>query len=692
MAMRTLRRAAALTALFLPCTLADAQVRVQILHASDLEGGVGAIDAAPNFAAVVEALEAEAAQQGLRSLLLSAGDNSIPGPFFSAAADPSLRPVLQQVLGNPNAREGVGRVDVAIMNLLGFDASAVGNHEFDSGPGVYASMIGTDIVGTQARWLGTDFPYLSANLSYQNEPALAGLYTPQILPSTAFVSPLADLDAAKAAPKLARATIVEKDGERFGIVGATTPIVGTISSIGGTQVLDPGAGTNDMTLLAQIIQPVIDELTAEGVDKILLVTHLQQIQLEQQLVPLLRDVDVVIAGGSDTLLANPGTLLNPGDTAQGPYPIVTSTLTGDPAVIVSTDGQYSYVGRLVLEFDANGIVSLPSIDANESGPYATSDAGVLALFGDLTTPFLPGTTADLVRTLTDAVLQVVIQKDSVVLGRTGVFLEGRREKVRTEETNLGNLSADANLFLAQRLADPFTRVSLKNGGGIRAEIGTIDGLTGELLPPQANPLSGKQTGEVSQLDIENALRFNNGLTLLTLTREQLKAALEHAVAATAPGATPGQFGQVGGVIFSFDPDRPAGDRVRTAGFSTPGPGFPIFVLEGQVIAGPPVRTVTLNFLANGGDAYPFAGFVSADPLFADRVDLLDLGLPQGPVTFAATGSEQHALGLFLRTFHGVTPYAQAETPVTLDRRIQNLSERPDTVVNEVRRALFGAGL
>jgi hypothetical protein len=36
--------------------------------------------------------------------------------------------------------------------------------------------------------------------------------------------------------------------------------------------------------------------------------------------------------------------------------------------------------------------------------------------------------------------------DAAILGRTSVYLEGRRGEVRTEETNLGDLSADANLW------------------------------------------------------------------------------------------------------------------------------------------------------------------------------------------------------------------------------------------------------
>ncbi len=57
--------------------------QLQILHASDLEGGVDAITSAPNFAAIEEFLEGEVAN----SITLSAGDNYLPGPFSAAAND-----------------------------------------------------------------------------------------------------------------------------------------------------------------------------------------------------------------------------------------------------------------------------------------------------------------------------------------------------------------------------------------------------------------------------------------------------------------------------------------------------------------------------------------------------------------------------------------------------------------------------
>jgi len=678
--MNITKTSIAIAALGLISTTVGAQTRVQILHASDLEGGVDAVQDAPNFAAVVEGLEADAANGAVPSLLLSGGDNYIPGPFFSAAGDFSLRNTFRTVLGQPDAREGEGRVDISIMNLLGFDASAVGNHEFDAGTGAFRSIIGADIRNnfTQARWLGAQFPYLSTNLDFTNS-SLASIYTGQILPSTEFQGDLSDLVAAANAPKLAPATTVTRGGEVFGIVGATTPLVESISSIGGVTVNNPGAGTNDMAALATLIQPTIDALTNQGVDKIILVTHLQQFALEQQLVTLLRGVDIVIAGGSDTLLADAGDRLRAGDVAQGAYPTVATNLDGDPALLLSTDGQYSYVGRLVVDFDANGVVVPGSVATAESGVYATDNQGVIDLFGNLVDPFLPGTDAASVKSLTDAVSAIVIARDANIIGKSSVFLEGRRTPIRTEQTNMGDLTADANLFAARQF-DATVLVSHKNGGGIRNPIGSI-GQNGELGPNEANPLSGKQAGEVSQLDVENTLRFNNGLVLQTLSRTQFKEVLEHAVAGSAPGSTPGQFGQFSGVSFSFDVNAPVGSRIQYAALRD-ATTETIVVQNGSVFGTQPIRIVTLDFLQGGGDGYPFDTFAIANPVFADVVELENAGLPAGAATFAAAGSEQDAFAEYMLANFSANAFGTADQPVRDDQRVQQIGTRPGFTVTQ----------
>ena len=65
------------------------------------------------------------------------------------------------------------------------------------------------------------------------------------------------------------------------------------------------------------------------------------------------------------------------------------------------------------------------------------------------------------------------------------------------------------------------------------------------------------TGGVSRFDIENSLRFNNALSVLSVTAKNLAQVFEFSAALFRPGTTPGGYGQVGGVSDSFDPARTA---------------------------------------------------------------------------------------------------------------------------------------
>ena len=651
---------------------------LELLFASDLEGDVGAIGNAPNFAAIAEYFQDTGDEA---TLTLSAGDNYLPGPFFAAANDEGVAAALAEVYRDLYGAEvgetvtGSGFVDLTIMNVVGFDASAVGNHEFDLGEGAFGDIIGAQVdeAGLLA-YPGAQFPYLSANLDFEASE-LAGLFTPEAQDSGAYVTDPENPDAET--PKLAPSTIVEVDGEKIGVVGATTPLLASISSPGTVGVEEPGAGTNDIEALARILQPEIDALEAQGIDKIVTVTHLQQFALENELAGLLDGVDIMVAGGSDTLLADGDDELRPGDAAAAALPVFQTDAAGDPVAIVSTDGQYSYLGRLTVEFDAEGRVIPESVDPATTGAYATTDATVEDLYGDQESAFAEGTAGSLVHSLTDAVSDVVVDLDGNVFGATEVFLDGRREEVRTQETNLGDLSADANLAYARDQGFDVD-VSLKNGGGIRNPIGTLDA-DGTLLPPQANPLSGKEEGEISQLDIQDSLRFNNGLSVLTLSAEDLKAVVEHGVAASVPGDTPGQFPQIGGMAFSFDPDAEAGSRVQSLAILNDDGGVEDVIVEGAAIQGDaerPIDMVTLGFLADGGDGYPFPD------LGENVIDLaLDEAAPRtGDAAFAPDGTEQDALAEHLLD---AAPFAMAETPPEEDERIQIIGLREDTVLEGV---------
>lgn len=653
---------------------------LQLLHVADFEAAGPALDDAPRFSAVLDALRSQSPDN---SLVLSSGDNYIAGPFFSAGADASLA----SLLGIP----GNGRADIVIANRLGVQASAVGNHEFDEGPGRFAALVAAETTESGS-YPGAAFPYLSANLDYAPEATLAPLVVPEA--------------AAPQANSLARSVILEVDGERIGVVGATTPTLRTIASAGNVRALPQGfggtPGAAEIDALAGILQGAVDTLTSAGVDKIILLAHMQQLNIERALAERLRDVDVIVGGGSDTILANPGTRLRAGDSASGPYPETYTSPSGEPVLLVNTDGQYRYVGRLVVGFDEAGRVIADSVTPELSRPFATDAEGVTELAA---TP-IPGVVA-----VVDAIGDVLIAREGNILGATEVFLEGRALDtvgVRTEETNLGNLTADANLFIA-RQTDPTVSISLKNGGGIRNPIGAIQQPAGStdpseavLLPPQPIPAAGKAEGDISQFDLQGALSFNNSLSLITVTASELKALLEHGIA-NQPSRQ-GRFPQIGGMAFSYDPRQPgraatadgtpttAGQRVRSLVVFAEDGSIADTVVQDGAIVGDPARTfrmVTLSFLVeNGcgrpgaqtqvacGDGYPFGQLGVPDYVRLDETLTAD-----GAATFAPPGTEQDALAEFLLArFADGTPFDVAETPIEQDTRIQRLDLRMDTVI------------
>jgi hypothetical protein len=115
-----------------------------ILGTNDLHG---AIDRLPILAGYVANLRAVRAADGGQVLLLDAGD------------------MFQGTLGS---NLGEGAAVVAAYNAIGYDAAAIGNHEFDFGPvgpAVTASGPDDDPRGAlRARALEANFPFLSANV------------------------------------------------------------------------------------------------------------------------------------------------------------------------------------------------------------------------------------------------------------------------------------------------------------------------------------------------------------------------------------------------------------------------------------------------------------------------------------------------------------------------------------------------
>lgn len=622
---------------------------LQVLHISDMDSGGNLVENSQNISAILAKFRSENPDN---TVFLSSGDNYIPGSFFNASADPTL----QEELGVPSA----GRGDIEILNQLGLDASAFGNHDFDQGTAKVLDLIAPETVGTDT-WRGAQFPYLSANIDFSGDTNLASL-----------ADPANDgQEASSLAGKIAKFAVITVNGEEIGVVSAATPTLPNITTLNGATVspaLDD-SGNFSIDDLAAEIQPSVNELLNRGINKIILLAHMQQIAVEEQLATRLTGVDLIIAGGSNTRLFDSNDLIRAGDTSQGEYPKQFTSASGEPVLLVNVDADYKYLGRIVLPFDEDGEVIVQRLDPTVNGAYSTDAVGLAALGLDAS-DVQPEVAA-----VAEDILAVNQALEGVILGATSVYLEGDRAFVRKQESNLGNLTADANLATGQA-SDMLTAVSLKNGGGIRGSIGTIlvpPGGTGaaQKLPPQADESVGKQEGDISRGDIERALSFNNALTLLDVTAQQLKDLLEHGVSsydlAAAQGA--GAFPQIGGMRFSFDPTAAAGSRVRTIVVNDPdglGPlTGPQTVFSGgqfRVPVNQVYRMTTLGFLADGGDGYPFP------TMNVNRIDLDTTG----EAGFAVEGREQKALADFLEsTTSRAMPFAQADSgaDIAVDERI-----------------------
>ena len=451
----------------------------------------------------------------------------------------------------------------------------------------------------------------------------------------------------------------------------------------------------------------------------ILLAHMQQISIEEALAERLTGVDIIVAGGSNTRLVDENDRLRDGDSAQGIYPTFVTNAEGTTTAVVNTDGSYKYVGRLVIDFDDDGNIIAESYDSEVSGAYATDAQGVADLGAE-------GLIDPEIQEIADAIEAQIIETEGNVFGLSDVFLNGNRsgvaddptdpDGVRTQETNLGNLTADANLAEAQK-SDDTVVVSLKNGGGIRASIGETvvpAGGTDFVRTPNGEVRDGdgnivKPEGGISQNDIQTTLAFNNGLVLMTVTKEELVALLEHGVSAI-PGVS-GRFPQIAGVEFSYDPSRAEGDRIINAVVTGPD-GEPInLVVDGEISGDTEqlFRIVTLDFLAaprfaddnpdtpedetgqftGGGDGYPFpntntdpsVGEVGPDAARVNLVALEQEEVQTGGATFADDGTEQDALAEFLLENHNTeeTAFDQEEVGRDSDLRIQNLDFTTDTI-------------
>lgn len=350
-----------------------------------------------------------------------------------------------------------GMLAAEMMNQMGYDAMTVGNHEFDDGPEVLAGFMAA-----------VKFPVLMSNADVSAEPLLADT--------------------------LAKSTVIERGGEKLGLIGLTPEDTDELASPGDNITFsDPVAA----------VQGEVDKLTAEGVNKIIVLSH-SGYGVDQRVAAETTGVDVIVGGHSNTLLSNTN------DRAAGPYP----TMVGDTA-IVQAYAYGKFLGTLDVTFDDAGNITATSGEPMVLDAAVTEDEGTVARIAEAAKPL-------------EEIRSKVVTSIEEPLG-------GDRAVCRAQECSMGTLIADAMLA---RVRDQGIEVAIQNGGGIRASI---------------------DAGEVTMGEVLTVLPFQNTLSTFQVRGEVLIAALENGVSQVGEGA--GRFPQVAGLTFAFDGSADAGSRV-----------------------------------------------------------------------------------------------------------------------------------
>ena len=530
-------------------------VTLTILHLNDSESqllyagkGIEDFGGAARSVTVVKNLRSAATTDVI--LTLSSGDNFLAGPEFKASLA-----AYNSDLGGVNIY-----YDAKALDTIGYDAILLGNHDFDFGPELLADFISTGFTNTFPR-------YLSANIDFTGEPTLQALVE---------------------RGRIARSIIVEKNGHAFGVIGATTPNLPFISR--------PANAVVDSNLVT-VVQNEINTLLEGGINKIIFVSHLQDLNEDKALIARLSGVDIAVTGGSNDVLANPGDLLLPGDTSWGTYPIFVKDLSGRQVSIVTTGGEYKYVGRLIVDFDRNtGEITRIVPD---SGPIRVAGGA----HPDAVVP-----DPEVQAQVTEPVQAFVAKLETNIIARSEVALDGIRTNVRSKETNAGNLVADALLFEAQRLSGTLgvkaPTIALTNGGSIR---------NNNIIP----------AGKISERDTYDIVPFPDFLTVFEkVSLTIFKDLLENAVSridneGQTTGSGTGRFAHVAGFYFAYDPSKQAIEIDKEGNIVTSGERVTRVVLndgtrlidDGIMVVDPSytLAIATIDYLARGGDQYPFHG-------------------------------------------------------------------------------------
>lgn len=338
-----------------------------------------------------------------------------------------------------------GSESVMAMNDMQYDVATLGNHEFDLGPAKLARALKGEPITIDKTSYTTEpaqFSVVATNLDVSDEPVLNGL--------------------------LKKFKVIERCGQKYGLLGVTTSELPQIASPGpNVKVLDYVKSVNTMTAM----------LKARGINKIILLSHYGY-AIDLQKVAELSGVDVVVSAHDHKLLGTPEFInaqtadvaksyVGQGALSAGDYPTLRKDRDGNDVRVVSAYEWGRWLGRLDVQFDADGkIVAASNQSKFVDGRTVAEDTALAAKVSAYKAP---------VAAFSNVLIGTSSTLFSSARGSASPFVAG----VRTGETLLGNLVLDLMQQGAKETDGAVAAFS--NGGGLRADIAAGDVTFGQAL-------------------------------------------------------------------------------------------------------------------------------------------------------------------------------------------------------------------
>jgi 5'-nucleotidase len=309
---------------------ASADYTLHVLHVNDLHSRIEAINGSDSTCSAEDAAE-NACFGGVARLYTKV--NELRDAIRAEGGNVIVLDAGDQFQGSLMYTTYKGTAEAEFMNAIGFDAMAVGNHEFDDGPEKLAEFV--DLI---------EFPIISGNLDLSQSNVLK--------------------------EKVQNHVVLEVGGERIGLISALATDTVETSSPGPNVIFQ-----DEIDSLGADVQT----LTDEGVTKIIALTH----------VGLPKDIDIAAAvPGIDAVVGGHShTYLSASDPARaGAYPTWVTQEDGTFVPIVQAYAYSKYLGHLVLTFDDAGKLIDASGDTILLDAAVPEDETILARVAELAGP------------------------------------------------------------------------------------------------------------------------------------------------------------------------------------------------------------------------------------------------------------------------------------------------------------------